>query len=95
MDEPRVLMTAAHELSGEAGRVTLDGRLVASTAVLLHQAVRRLLADGATSIEVDATDVSATDAAGHDALAAAADEAREKGASLHVTPLPRPATPPG
>lgn len=64
--------------------VSLDGRLDESTAAQAHRALERLLVDGATTIDVDCTELVEVDGFGLGLLLDADRELRRRGGALVV-----------
>jgi anti-sigma B factor antagonist len=83
-------MVVATRMQGGAAVVELDGELDLHTSPLLTDAVNRLLADGATTVEVDATGITFADSSGLCALLTSRRNALGAGAVIRLAKASQP-----
>jgi anti-sigma B factor antagonist len=90
MDDPADGMVVSTRLQGHAAVIELDGELDLYTSPRLTSAVDRLLADGATTLELDATGVTFADSSGLCALLASRKHALGVGAAIRLAKASQP-----
>jgi anti-anti-sigma factor len=90
MDDPADGMVVSTRVQGGAAVVELDGELDLYTSPMLTATVGRLLADGARTVELDATGVTFADSSGLCALLASRRQALGAGAVIRLANPSRP-----